>query len=115
VLDIRSIFGETAVRPKMNLRLVVHLERPTPSLAAPAERLPLHELAEDILGITVRKVVIPVAAGRNLAVLIEAAVRNYILQIRGYNSTEAFLRRQRAEMARDDGAGEPSTGAAGSR
>jgi HPr kinase/phosphorylase len=114
VLDIRSIFGETAVRPKMNLRLVVHLERPAASLAAPAERLPLHELAEDVLGVTVRKVVIPVAAGRNLAVLVEAAVRNYILQIRGYNSTEAFLRRQRAEMERgDDGA--PSTGAAGSR
>jgi HPr kinase/phosphorylase len=62
----------------------------------------------------VRKVVIPVAAGRNLAVLLEAAVRNYILQIRGYNSTEAFLRRQRAEMERGDG-DEPSTGAAGSR
>ena len=114
VLDMRSIFGETAVRPKMNLRLVVHLERPTPSLAAPAERLPLHELAEDVLGVTVRKVVIPVAAGRNLAVLVEAAVRNYILQIRGYNSTEAFLRRQRAEMERDAD-DEPSTGAAGSR
>jgi HPr kinase/phosphorylase len=114
VLDIRSIFGETAVRPKMNVRLVVHLERPASSLAAPAERLPLHELAEEVLGVTVRKVVIPVAAGRNLAVLVEAAVRNYILQIRGYNSTEAFLRRQRAEMARGDD-GTPSTGAAGAR
>ena len=115
VLDIRSIFGETAVRPKMNLRLVVHLERPTPLLAAPAERLPLHELAEDILGVTVRKVVIPVAAGRNLAVLVEAAVRNYILQIRGYNSTEAFLRRQRAEMENDDAGGPPSTRTEGGR
>jgi HPr kinase/phosphorylase len=115
VLDIRSIFGETAVRPKMNLRLVVHLERPTPSLATPAERLPLHELAEDILGVTVRKVVIPVAAGRNLAVLVEAAVRNYILQIRGYNSTDAFLRRQRAEMANDDAGGPSSTGTEGGR
>src|SRR5437588_3198244 len=65
VLNIRTIFGETAVRPKMNLKLVVHLERPAQP-AAENERLPLHELSEDILGVTVRKVMIPVAAGRNL-------------------------------------------------
>jgi HPr kinase/phosphorylase len=114
VLNIRTIFGETAVRPKMNLRLVVHLERPAASLAAPAERLPLHELAEDVLGITVRKVVIPVAAGRNLAVLVEAAVRNYILQIRGYDSTREFVRRQQTELA-SDGDAAPSSDAAGRR
>jgi HPr kinase/phosphorylase len=111
VLDIRNIFGETAIRPKMNLRLVVHLERPTPTRAPPAERLPLHELAEDILGVTVRKVVIPVAVGRNLAVLIEAAVRNYITQIRGYDSTREFMRRQQAEMQEEP----PSTGTEGPR
>ena len=105
VLNIRTIFGETAVRPRMNLRLVVHLERPTPAAAPPAERLPLHALAEDILGVTVRKVGIPVAVGRNLAVLIEAAVRNYILQLRGYNSIEEFMERQQAEMDRDASTG----------
>ncbi len=45
----------------------------------------------------------------------EAAVRNYILQIRGYNSTEAFLRRQRAEMAKDDAGDSSSTGTASGR
>jgi HPr kinase/phosphorylase len=98
VLNIRTIFGETAVRPKMNLKLVVQLERPTQAGAEP-ERLPLHELSEDILGVTVRKVVIPVAAGRNLAVLIEAAVRNYILQLRGIQSSAVeLMERQKAEM-----------------
>jgi HPr kinase/phosphorylase len=101
VLNIRTIFGETAVRPKMNLRLVVHLERPSPAAAPPVERLPLHALAEDILGVTVRKFGIPVAVGRNLAVLVEAAVRNHILQLRGYDSTEEFMERQQAEMQRD--------------
>src|SRR5512147_2638399 len=57
VLDIRSIFGETAVRPKMHLRLVVHLEKPSPTSVTQIERLPLHELSEDIIGVTVRKVV----------------------------------------------------------
>jgi HPr kinase/phosphorylase len=99
VLDIRTIFGETAVRPKMNLRLVVQLDR---SGATEAERLPLHEQSEDILGVSVRKVVIPVAAGRNLAVLLEAAVRNYILQLRGIHSTAEFLERQRAEIKKND-------------
>jgi HPr kinase/phosphorylase len=99
VLDIRTIFGETAVRPKMNLRLVVQLDRQG---AAETARLPLHELSEEILGVPVRKVVIPVAAGRNLAVLLEAAVRNYILQLRGIHSTAEFMERQRAEIKKND-------------
>jgi len=98
VLNIRTIFGETAVRPKMNVRLIVHLDRPGSS---ETERLPLHELSEDILGVTVRKDIIPVAAGRNIAVLLEAAVRNYILQRRGIDSTAEFMERQRSEMGKD--------------
>jgi HPr kinase/phosphorylase len=98
MLNIRTIFGETAVRPKMNLRLIVHLERPAAGLANPLERLPLHKLSEEILGVAVRKVVVPVAEGRNLAVLVEAAARNHILQLRGINSTEEFIARQQGEM-----------------
>jgi len=98
VLNIRVIFGETAVRPKMNLKLIVHLEKPGQAGAAPTERLPLHELTEDILGLPIREVVIPVAAGRNLAVLLEAAVRNYILQLRGYDSTQEFIARQQGAL-----------------
>src|SRR5262252_5979994 len=102
VLDIRTIFGETAVRRKMKLRLVAHLER----LALgrdPTERLPLAALSEDILGVTVGKVIIPVAAGRNLAVLVEAAVRNQILKLRGIDSMAEFVARQSAELqVRDD-------------
>jgi len=101
VLNIRTIFGETAVRSKMNLKLIVHLQRPPQSGVLETERLPLHELAEDILGITVRKVMIPVAAGRNLAVLLEAAVRNCILQLRGIHSMEDFLARQHAELGKN--------------
>ena len=60
----------------------------------PTERLPLAALSEDILGVTVGKVIIPVAAGRNLAVLVEAAVRNQILKLRGIDSMAEFLARQ---------------------
>ena len=83
VLNIRTIFGEAALRPKMNLKLIVHLEKPG-TAAHPASACRCTNSAEDILGVQIRKVTIPVAAGRNLAVLIEAAVRNYVLQLRGY-------------------------------
>ena len=98
LLNIRTIFGETAVRRKMKLRLIAHLERPHPGARDPTERLPLAALSEEILGVTVRKVIIPVAAGRNLAVLVEAAVRNEILKLRGIDSTAEFLARQQAGM-----------------
>ena len=102
LINIRAIYGETAVRPKMKLKLVAHLERPAKGSARDnVERLPLSELSEDILGVTVRKVVIPVAAGRNLAVLLEAAVRNYILQLRGKDSAAEFLARQKLAMKGD--------------
>ena len=104
LINIRAIYGETAVRPKMKLKLITQLERPVRGgVRDAAERLPLSELSEEILGITVRKVVIPVAAGRNLAVLLEAAVRNYILQLRGKDSAAEFLARQ--ERAMKDGSG----------
>ena len=97
LINIHAIYGETAVRPKMKLKLVAHLEKPAKARDT-VERLPLSELAEEILGVTVRKVVIPVAAGRNLAVLLEAAVRNYILQLRGKDSAAEFLARQKQAM-----------------
>src|SRR5436190_14308156 len=107
LLNIRTIFGETAVRPKMKLKLIAHLERPNSGAFREArERLPLAELSEDILGVTVRKVVIPVAEGRNLAVLIEAAVRNYILQLRGVDSMAEFMLRQKREMEESQPPGE---------
>jgi len=102
LLNIRTIFGETAVRRKMKLRLIAHLERPQPGVRDPAERLPLAELSEEILGVPVRKVIVPVAAGRNLAVLVEAAVRNEILKLRGIDSTAEFLARQKLQMDEEE-------------
>jgi HPr kinase/phosphorylase len=102
VLNIRTVFGEAALRPRKNLKLIVHLEKPGPD-HAPVERLPLRPGAEDIMGVSICKVTIPVAAGRNLAVLTEAAVRNYVLQLRGVDSTSEFVTRQANEMQRDGG------------
>jgi HPr kinase/phosphorylase len=59
------------------------------------ERLPHEPLFDDVLGVPVRKVVIAVDAGRNLAVLVEAAVRNTILQLRGIDTYQEFLERHK--------------------
>jgi HPr kinase/phosphorylase len=98
VLNIRTIFGEAALRPRKNVKLIVHLGRPT----ARMERLPLGAGSESIMGVDIRKVTIPVAAGRNLAVLTEAAVRNYVLQLRGFDSTREFVSRQSDQMKKRD-------------
>ena len=100
LLDIKTIFGETAVRRKMRLKLIVHLVRRT-TLEENYERLPLHSQTEDVLGLPIRKVVIPVEAGRNLAVLLEAAVRNTILQLRGIATLKDFMERQQKAMGSD--------------
>jgi HPr kinase/phosphorylase len=97
LLDIKAIFGETAVRRKMRLKLIVHLVRRS-TLEENYERLPIDAQFEDVLGLPIRKVVIPVAAGRNIAVLLEAAVRNTILQLRGIDTLQEFIARQRKAM-----------------
>jgi len=92
LLDIRTIFGETSVRRKMRLKLIVHLVRATAQ--DKFERLPLQDITQDMLGLPVRKVMLQVAAGRNLAVLVEAAVRNTILKLRGIDTLGEFMERQ---------------------
>jgi len=98
MLNIRIIFGETAVRRRKNLNLIVHLKKASSSDFNALERLPMENVNENIMGLSIRKVIIHVAAGRNLAVLVEAAVRNYVLQLRGINSTKDFLERHEQEM-----------------
>lgn len=91
LLDIRTIFGETSVRRKKKLKLIVQLVRTTPDTF---ERLPLQDQTQDVLGIPIRRVMLQVAAGRNLAVLVEAAVRNTILTLRGIDTMGEFIERQ---------------------
>lgn len=102
VLNIRTIFGEAALRPRKNLKLIVHLVRPGTAESPSMERLPLNADSEPIMGVTIRRVQLPVAAGRNLAVLTEAAVRNYVLQLRGFDSTREFVSRQSQQINKSE-------------
>ena len=101
LLDIKTIFGETAVRRKIPLKMIVHLVR-RETLERDYERIPHEPLTQDVLGVEVRKVIIQVEAGRNIAVLVEAAVRNVILQLRGINTYQEFVERHRRAMEQSD-------------
>ena len=100
LLNIRTIFGEMAARRKMKLKLIVQLQKQ--SLRDETARLPLDLQTQDILGIAIHKVVFHVAPGRNLAVLLEAAVRNRILQLRGIDSMSEFVSRQQRAVFLDE-------------
>jgi HPr kinase/phosphorylase len=98
VLNIKSIFGETAIRPRKVLRLMVHLEMPVSGIEQQRDRLATRSGTQDILGVEIPTVTLAVAPGRNLAVLVEAAVRNHILLTRGIDSTREFIARQERAM-----------------
>ena len=98
LLNIRTIFGENAMRPKKNLKLIVNLRRSNESELTEIDRLPQDRGRREILGVEVAEVTLPVAVGRNLAVLVEVAVRNHILLLRGIDSTREFINRQKMHM-----------------
>ncbi len=97
ILNIRTMFGETAVRRKKSIKLIVHLYRPPLDDLSKLERLP-QSGNEEILGVLISKVEIPVMAGRNLAVLVEAAARNFVLQQRGIDTMQEFISRHEQQM-----------------
>jgi HPr kinase/phosphorylase len=100
VLDIREMFGDTAVKRNKYLRLIVHLTKPLADAEpAPAsapggmERLTGAGGARRVLDLDVPTITIPVMAGRNLAVLTEAAARVHILRAKGVDPAAAFMAR----------------------
>jgi HPr kinase/phosphorylase len=99
ILNIRSLFGETSVKLKKNLKLIVLLVKP--GHGEPMNRLDMEASNTSILGVDVLTVRIPVAAGRNLAVLVEVAVRNHILKSRGIDPVAELMARQEAFMQED--------------
>lgn len=104
VLNIREMFGDTAVKRNKYLRLIVHLER-APELSNEAmARITGESGSRKVLDLDVPVVQLPVAAGRNLAVLTEAAVRLHLLRSKGMDPAAAFLARHTAFLQQ----GEPS-------
>ena len=94
VLDIRAMYGDGVIKDSKDLCLIVHLERMAPEKIQQVDRLEGCYGKRQILDMEVPVVTLPVASGRNLAVLVEAAVRHHILLRKGYNASDAFIARQ---------------------
>ncbi len=98
ILDIRLMFGETAVRHKKKLHLIVRLETIQRQKMSKIDRLQAKQQTRAILGVDIPEVALFVGPGRNLAVLVEAATRAYILRMWGFDPLEEFMKRHRDHM-----------------
>ena len=94
VLNIRDMYGDNALKLNKYLRLIVHLKRLNDKEYAQLDRLEGERKNRSILGVDIPQILIPVAPGRNIEVLVEAAVRNHILSRSGSDATEKFIQLQ---------------------
>jgi len=97
VLDIRAMFGDNAVKATKYLRLIVRLQL-LAEQSVPAERLVTQQENQTVLGTLIPCVTLLMAPGRNLAILIEAAVRSHLLKQKGMDATQLFIERQQAAL-----------------
>ncbi len=98
ILDIRLMFGETAVRHKKKLHLIVRLETIQRQKMSKINRLESKQMTRGILDVEIPEVALFVGPGRNLAVLVEAATRAYILRMWGFDPLEDFMKRHQEHM-----------------
>ncbi len=103
VLNIRAMFGDSAIKPSNDLRLIIHLQRMDDDALRRIDRLQGSRQTRTILDVEVPQVTLPVAPGHNLAVLAEGAARNHILALSGYDAAEEFMARQRRLMMEEGG------------
>jgi HPr kinase/phosphorylase len=95
VLNVRAMFGDSAIKPSKNLDLIVNLLPATSEQFIDIDRLSGSRHSRQLLEVEVPEIHLPVAPGRNLAVLVEAAARNELLLYNGYSAAEDFVEQQR--------------------
>ena len=96
ILNVRAMFGDSAIKQSRNLRLIIVLQDLED--AVKIDRLHGSRQIRVIQDVEIPEVTLPVGPGRNLAVLLEAAVRNHILISKGYDASEAFIERQKLRL-----------------
>jgi HPr kinase/phosphorylase len=89
LINIKDLFGVTSIRYKKRIELIVHMELWDKDKAY--DRLGIEEESHDILGVKLPLIRMPVAPGRNIAILVEVAARNYLLKLKGYNAAREFV------------------------
>ncbi len=101
LINVRAIFGNSAIKPNKQLHLIIDLLHFDDKKLDNMDRLEGCHSHRTLLGVDVPQTSLPVAAGRNLAILVETAVRQHLLKMDGYNATRDFIRRQRNHIDRE--------------
>ncbi|RKZ37593.1 MAG: HPr(Ser) kinase/phosphatase [Gammaproteobacteria bacterium] len=101
IVNVRALFGDSAVGTHKYLRLIINLETVDPQEISALDRLEGIHRTRNILDVEVPEVTLPVAPGRGLAVLTECTVRNHILRMKGYDPARDFVEKQNRLMQRD--------------
>jgi HPr kinase/phosphorylase len=91
LINVKDLFGIASTRSSKRVEVVVHLERWDASREY--ERLGLDDVYYEVLGLKVPLVRMPVAPGRNIAILVEVAARNQLLRARGHHAARALAER----------------------
>jgi len=96
IIDVRYMYGVGAVIPEKSIDIVMQMEMWQDGKTY--DRLGMEEEYVEILGVKVPKVLMPVRPGRNLAIIVEVAARNFRLKRLGYDAAKEFDRRWMAEL-----------------
>ena len=96
IINIRDLFGISAVRDRKVIEIVIELSDWNPEMEY--DRLGLEEHRYTVLDVSLPLIQIPVRPGRNLSAIIEVAVRNHLLKLGGYHSAREFQEKLSAEI-----------------
>jgi HPr kinase/phosphorylase len=97
IINIKDLFGVSAVREQKKIELVIELQEWDPQQEY--DRLGVEDRFLDIIGVNVPLSVVPVRPGRNMATIIEVAARNHLLKLQGHHSAREFAERLNRAIA----------------
>lgn len=103
IINVTQMFGKSATRGNKYLRLIIKLQSMDDQELIKLGRLEGTTQNRKILNLEIPEITIPVTPGRNLAILVECAAQNYILEQDGYNATEELSQRQIEKMRKSSG------------
>jgi HPr kinase/phosphorylase len=98
IINVQNLFGLASVRDRKTIDLVIELQ-PWEDRKQ-YDRLGLDESIFDILDTPCPYICMPIALGRNVAILVEIAARNHVLKLRGYHSAREFARKLEEQLER---------------
>lgn len=103
IINVRRLYGSTAIKNSKYLRLIVRLEPMDKDQMVKLDRLEGSYRTRKILDTDIPEITLPVAPGRNLAILLECAARNHSLRMSGYNASQEFINNQQQIIEQSSG------------